>query len=456
MAVQLPVDFTRELALNRIITLLSLFVLVTSFALAQSQVIRGEMTLTYGYVTGPDGKKHSVAGVKVPWTAVPIKTGYVKGSGTSNEIAALQTAYKNDNGNGTYVVTGDITGEESYPCPSACDDVTTNGAGQGGVWKQLTVGYQPRSREEVLLRWIAYDMFEGGHGSGVSAMYKADADFGGYFTFDSIRFPDFSKSYKITFDISDANAAVDDGSLYFASQIRQPDPIYFMGFIIGDTGEGDLNPDFWTVFSLNGATVGNSAEGFWFDYDPLDGIYDEMEYDNFGPDHPGANLLVQIDVGGSLQQLHPATVSRYHGRYISGDVLSVYDTDNEFYVIDNFDPSGDFIYPIGVEMQTLSPSTAITGLRLTWHAKMQFSGFSQKISLFNYDFSRWDVVYTGPITNSVVQFDKLMNSAKAKEYVRKTGTKLMKARVEIREEVLNHPRLWRLSLDDFSWIVTKP
>lgn len=437
--------------MKRLSAIFSLLLMLVAAGLAQGKAVTGTFTLSYGFVRDIDGRMRSVKGLVVPFKAEPIRLG---AGGSRTEVQPrLTTVYQNDQGPGSYYTTGSPQDPESFICPSACDDVTMTSAGQGGVWRQLTVGYLSDTRDEVLLRWIAFDSYVSGRGAGVSAFDGVLADFGGYFTFDAARFPDLSLAYKITFDISVAGANVPDGAFYFASQIREPDPIYWQGIPIGDTGEGAFRQDVWTVFSTLGPTIGTSQDIFWFDWDPLDGIYDELEADNFGT-IPGANLLLKIEIGGSQSELFPVTVNQIQGRYKSGDFTSLWFSDDEHYVSDNFSNSAESVWPISVVIESVSPTTNILSARIVCESRMQFSGFRQRISLWNFTQAKWVIVSEDDIEN----FDKIVDytiGGNPQQFVNSSNRR-MRARVEIQERLFNHPRTWDFNIDRFTWFIARP
>ena len=391
----------------------------------------GVMQCTFGMTREADGTYRSTQGMMVPFTAERIKASTKPGPPNPRGGRYDVTAYNNDT-EGTYFYSG-----SENPMPSALDDVSMTPAGQGQPWTRMTVGYHAETTSEILLRWIVYDSFVSGRGAGVSAFDGVRADFGGFFTFPS------AGDWKITFDIAIAGVTVPDGSCYLASQIREP---------VG-SGEGAFRQDIWTMFSGGGVSSGSSDDNFYYDFSPMDGIYDELEADNFGGPPGLANLLLRIDTGGTVSEVFPILVQALAGTVIEGSFPDLWYADNTFVRIRESLASEE-LYPVAVMVEGQAPVAGINTLTFNLDAKVNTGGAQLEVSLFKWTTGQWVVIAARAAPTTVVPLSWTVGADPA-SYVNPT-TRRMRARLRWRPFSSESIGLMLSSIDRSTWLVGRP
>lgn len=393
----------------------------------------GVMELTCGMIQRADGTYQSARGMKVPYYAERIRASskpggvlprggpYVSGEGYKNDI------------DGTYFYTG-----PEFPMPSALDDAVMVSSGNGQPWTNLTVGYHADSTERILLRWIVFDNFVSGRGAGQSAFTGVLADFGGYFQFAQ------TGDWKITFNISIAGVVVPDGSFYLASQIRAPVA----------TGEGAFMPQFWTMFSGGGVTIGSSEDLFYYDSDPQpDGIYDETEAENFGGPPGLANLLLVVEVGGTVSEAFPINYIILAGQYVSGDFTDLWFVDGNSLKVRQSN-AAETVYPVSVIIEGLSPAASITSLKFNLNAFVNLPGNELKVSLFDYSANQWVEIERRGAPTTLVALSWTIGSNPSR-FVN-PSTRRMRARVEWRPVASETTVPLLATIDRATWFVGRP
>jgi hypothetical protein len=377
----------------------------------------------------PDGTYQSVAGRQIPYHA--IRLGDAPGKGeipiTGNDLIM---AYHNDNGDQSHFASGTQT-------PSTLDDITMASSGQNAPWRHLTVFWKIDQTSQFLARWQVWDTHVDGQPQFESSWEDLIADFGGFF---SRGVPGF---YMITFDIGgQINVTVPDGDCGFAQQFRLPDP----------SGEGDFIDWVEPGFGGGGPDTGSSEDIFWLD--DGDGIYNDFEEDNFGGPPHEANYLLGIEVGGTQSVLTPVSFSFYRGSLISGDLGSLWFSDNDAL---KARPGFAFFageFPLQTIIETIAPTNNILTLKFALEASVSAANIVQKIELYNFSTNRWVVFDTEPATqtDSVVNVIVTQNPA---QYVNAANHRL-RAKVSYRPVagVLAFP--WSAGMDQTVWTVTTP
>lgn len=391
----------------------------------------GVMQLTFGMVKRADGSFESTQGMMVPFTAERIDASTKPGQANPRGGRNAVTAYNNDI-DGTYFYSG-----PDFPMPSALDDVTMLPSGNGQPWQQLTVGYHAESTNQILLRWIVFDTFVSGRGAGVSAFDTVRADFGGFYTFPS------AGDWKVTFNISIIGATVPDGNCYFASQVREPIA----------SGEGPLRQDMWTMFSGGGVSSGSSEDNFYYDFNPMDGTYDELEADNFGGPPGLANLLLRIDTGGTVSEAFPLLYQVLSGTSIEGSFSDLWFADNAFVRIRESVASED-VYPVSVMIEGQAPVANITSLTFNLDAKVNYSGAELEVSLWKWTTSQWVVVAKQPAPTAVTPLSWTLGTNPV-PFVN-ASTRRMRARVRWQPIAAETTDLMIASIDRSTWLVGRP
>ena len=391
----------------------------------------GVMQMTFGMVKRADGTFESTQGMMVPFTAERIeastKPGHAPPRGGRNAI----TAYNNDTP-GTYFYSG-----SGFPMPSSLDDIVMTPAGQGQPWQNLTVGYHAESTSQILLRWIVFDSFTSGRGAGISAFDTVRADFGGFYTFPS------AGDWKITFNISIIGVTVPDGSCYFASQIRAPVA----------SGEGAFRQDFWTMFSGGGTASGSSEDNFYYDFNEMDGIYDELEADNFGGPPGLANLLLRVDTGGTVSEAYPLLYQVLSGNSIEGSFPDLWFADNVFVRIRESLASEE-VYPVSVMIEGQAPVANVTSLTFNLDAKVSYGGAELEVALWKWTTSQWVVIAKRPAPTTVTALSWTLGTSPI-PFVNQS-TRRMRARVRWQPLASETTDLMVASIDRSTWLIGRP
>lgn len=377
---------------------------------ATDDVIYGEMILTHGFVER-DGVKVPVAGTRIPYVAERIQAKrvgepdfpWLTNPGNGNGLPAEATAYLRDNGDGSYYING-------YPCPSALDDITMAAQGQNQPWKKLTMGIHSEAGVKFLIRWQVYDTYQGGLGGNVSAWYPwplpGTHDFGGYV--NNIG----AGTWKVTFDISIMGCRVADGQFGLGVQFRTQQA----------NGEGPFIDSLSMVFCGGNSSMGTTEPIFWFDDDPRNGVYTEFEVEQFDPAN-ASSFLLGITVGGTVHTVQPDTYQITAGDYVSGN-LSALKFSNDVYLVIRV-TNRQRIAQLVVESD--APSNQPIGYTFRCEAASNRPGLNQKIELYNYQQSRWDLFTVSKTTTSDVIYTASVGSDPKKYVDQATGR--VKARV---------------------------
>lgn len=409
---------------------------VSLSSIAQERA-RGVLVLQFAKVRGPQGVVTTSYGQLVPWTAeriYPKRAGVSRPPGSGEVGIQDLEAYRNDNGDASYVYTPENS--------SSLDDLKLNAVGNGKLWKQLTVGVNVDDAHRALIRWVIFNKFVQGRGSGVSAFDVVLGDFGGYWT------PPDIGAWKVTFDVSVYPMKTPDGTAFFAQQFRVPQ--------IPEQGEGAFDPAFANVFSGGGAQVGTSEDQFWYDASEggPDGIYDEMEVDNYGGPPYEANLLVGITVGGTLREVVPSSYSVFRGSALSGSLSDLWYSDDSYLKVRNGPIALPSESPISVVVESQSPSGTILSLNFINEAKVSINNLLQKIEMFNFKTGVYDLVDTRAATTSDSSTTVYRTSSPG-DYV-ETGTRKLRSRVSFKPGAPLFTNNYNASIDQTVWNVGTP
>jgi hypothetical protein len=394
---------------------------------AQPVAHHGVVEVAFGYVRDADGTVRSLKGLKLPYYAEPIQAAPVGSTRPVPEVwtdRSSTTVYNADSGTGYGIVDG--------ADPSSLDDLVLAG-GVGVPWKHLTFGVDIGAQRNFLIRWIVYDTYVQGLGPGVSAFTQSAVwDFG-------VIYPATAPgTYKITIDVAAAGIAVPTSTIYMAQQFRAPNP----------NGQGAFDTAMKTVYNSSGpVSVGTSQNNFWYDHDPLDGIYDETETDWFG-EQSFANHLRAITVAGTQDNLVPATATVEQGLLVGGDLIDLWYSDNQFYSVRNAAP-GD---PVAIVLESQSPSASILSMTFRAEAKSLQQGVL-KVELFNYQTNAYDEVATLNLSN-VKQSTQVTITNNPSKYVN-SANRRVRARLVGSPPPLRSIRTWILDVDMAGWTITR-
>lgn len=414
---------------------------------AQTKVITGEMTLSFGYVTTPDGKKLSVAGVRVPYRAElcrlsttakpqPSPVSYSPHSG-DNGIAATKI-YENDSPD-TFATPGEM--------PSALDDLILVGATSTTKWTRITIGITVDSQMPFLVRWRIWDNFTPGLGAGIQAFFNEKADFGGILPGWPPTGP--NEYWRLTISLTadpryptGFPVPVPDNECFFATQFRSTQP----------DGQGPFNYAIAPVFCGGGAAIGSSEDLFWYDYEDggADGIYAETEQDYYGGAPWEANVLaiIEANAGGSTSQVNVGNIIVEHGTYVSGSALDLQDSDDFYYELG----PARTAQRVAVIFEALAPTGTIRSVSFNCENAMPNPWHNvQTIEMFNYSFNRWDTMEVRGVTKTDFSF-AISTGANFAQYV--ASNRRMRTRVTFsgREAARSgQPRIVRF--DKVTWTV---
>jgi hypothetical protein len=402
-----------------------------------AQGVDGVMTVTLGYYTNESGRRVSLVGAKIPYHGERISpgTGPARNSGYQGLDA---TVYSNDNGMGSYIVSGIAN-------PSALDDVLMSG-GAGAIWQQLTMGLNANisnPNQLILIRWIGYSTFTPGLGTGVSAFSNAVMDFGGAMTFVGQQVPG---TFKLTFNVSGYGLISPVNQLYFAQQFRVWD----------GTGNPDtpFRMDFDNVFSIGFPSPGQSQETFYFDGEP-DGIYDETELDVW-PAGSEANLLLVVlaSQSGTVDTRLPGSYTYEAGTAVSGGLTDLWDSDNLYLVGGPGVVLSNQQSPLRLVLTSTATSTSATQVAMEIEAKSTSSNVRQVVEFFNYTTNAWvqGDARQMSTTEATIQ---VVAPGTPTAYIQ-AGSRQIRTRLSYKQTgpILAFP--WRISWDRAVWKISRP
>jgi hypothetical protein len=301
--------------------------------------------------------------------------------------------YRNINGSGSYFVSN-----EDFPIPSCLDDVRILPSGVNSSWKTLTIGLETKTAQRFLVRWKVYWTYTSGFGAGISAFYPdppaPNRDFGGY-----IELPE--GTYLLTFNIAGVGCNTPQAQMYFVQQFRWPQ--------FPERGEGPFaSYVVQSVFSGFGPSIGSSENLFYYDWDPIDGIYDETEFDNFGTE-PGeeANLALGIAASGSQETVLPTSFTAIWGVVTGGNLASLWSSDDNRLVIREAPPVALGGPSVRLLVEGGVSSSNIAGFEFVLESRVPVVGnaVTQTIELFNYVTNQWVLFDSrfATTTDSVIQ-----------------------------------------------------
>lgn len=430
----------------------------------------------FGYVTDSDGVRQSVKGLEFPFTIEKVdsaKVGRIKlGSkkpisqrtkGLSlidpvsksflfaSNLAGLATMLPVAFFDATVYMAdaNTIYGIFEEDNPSALDDLQMVG-GSGTPWKHLTFGFNLTSvPTKFLVRWRCYANKITGGGSANSAFSQEFADFGVYIP--STQIPGgLPGTYKLTINVQASAAISPSDSIWVASQFREPraNPLF-------EDGEGPFDTRVANVFN-NAAppSVGSSENSFYYDWDPLDGIYTETEVEQVSEGQ--SNLLFGIVTGGTLDIRSPSSVTVPQGQLLTapGDSIDlVIDSDNSYLRAVPVYNVARGMSPLQIVVQGTAANIAATSLTFKAEVAASTGGGSQVISLYNYNTSAWEIVDTRPIssTDAIILCSVSTNPTR---FINQTSR-------QIRSKIEFFPptdiaRNWEVKLDQAQWQIIRP
>ena len=453
--------------MNRFIPLILLAVFGAALAPAQRGqskdqdrgVVHATAQLAYVKVRNPDGTYSiSRGGGGIPITIQPIKAKDQRRLSLLNLLrkptlsaslaprspSALPplfntTVYQNDQGS-FYVA--DFS-------PSILDDLVLTAAANNKAWKIVSFGVHISDGNragQFLVRWRGFETYTTGLGPGVMAFSDEMFDFGFYIPRNI--FDPGEQTFIVQVDLTlNPLAIVPNQTCFFAQQFREPHP----GGPSQENGEGPFTAE-WNVFAGPGPQIGTSEDLFWYDTPP-DGIYDETEPDNFGPDFPNTgNFLLNIQVGGgSTTTVNPFTFNWVRGVYQSGNVGSLWFDDSNY----NIAKAGLVLFPseppAQIVVESFSPTSLPTGLRIDADARVNTPGLSMRVEMWNFTTSAYVQVASGPVGTTDT---RLIGFAATPAQFVQSGTGTIRAKVSFYRTGLTLVWPWTASVDQIVWTIT--
>lgn len=334
--------------------------------------------------------------------------------------------------------------------PSALDDLVLSG-GLDAPWKHLTFGFGLTSvPSKFLVRWRCYANMVTGQGA-AGAFNQEFADFGVYLESSDIP-GGMPGNYKLTIDVQASGATAPTNSIWVASQFRIPRPTG-----VPEDGEGPFDFRVTNIFNNTAPpSVGSSENTFYYDWDPIDGIYSENEVEQVNEGL--SNLLFGIVTGGTLSVRTPSSVTVPQGTLTSNPEDSidlVTDSDNQYV-------KGKPVYnvprnmaPLQFQFQATAGGTTATSLTFKVETSATSAGGTQSIKLYSYLLSSWIEVDSRPITSldSVTQFT--IATLPTQFILQNGGSGQIRARVDL-FPAQDVSRNWEARVDQAQWRITRP
>lgn len=383
-------------------TLFVSFLAALSVLLSAQQPTQGHITLTFGWVKQKDGTKKSVAGLVLPYSATTVEAvpfrpdaGRAKKSAWEKVVAGPKNPLGSALKGGPLPTAAEVQvySTETTPSsfayldpqefvdPSSLDDMTMTTQGAGKLWTKMRFGtHTEGTTRRIIIRFRVFDR-QITAPPGQMDFTDEVADFGGYFT-PVLNTPGQATLYEINNSngaMSQAGVVLSDTTGYTAIQYRDDaDP----------TGEGAFELFCYNVYqSATVPSIGSSINGWYYDADPLDGIYEDTEFDVFATQPPPySNLLFSIFVETGSQQGTglPTGVTTSYGFYQSGNFISLWFVDtNTYNVLESFlgsrtDPN------IGVDVTGALPSSNPTSIRVLVDNTVVGQKSVQKVFMWRY------------------------------------------------------------------------
>jgi hypothetical protein len=165
-------------------------------------------------------------------------------------------------------------------------------------------------------------------------------------------------------------------------------------------------------------------------------------------------LQVETVSSGTVETRQPVTVATGPGVVLSGDIFSVLDSDNSYYVARPGVVLVSSADPLAIQFDSTTSTTPIVAYSFQIEAKGSTGTLTQKIDLYNWSTTQWVQVDSrpAPTTDTVVTVNA---PGSANEFVQ-NGTRRIRARVRYRATgaVLVYP--WTASVDQALWRITIP
>lgn len=443
----------------------------------------------FGKVLGPDGRMHSLDGVRFPFVAERIDPKQIvklrphprkplrnkvaePGKATLAALieqsasgvdprwtASLEaapalfdtTVYSADHGSGTY---GSFDPNGEFADPTSLDDhLMSNGAGR--LWQNMLFGVNISQSRVFICRWRVWSNFTSGLGHNVSAFSNLIADFGVKLAQNPPFYtnPYATGAWVFTIDISPQpligwpGVSCPGNQIYMAQQFRWP----HIGVGGVEDGEGPFDQDQFNIYDVAGPPlVGSSENTFYYDWDDQDGIYAEDEIDVFeAPNY--ADLLRAITVRGTVETVNPAIMDVV-GLQPSGTVIELFEKDQAYVT---FKPRWDVARndPNGVlTVEGVTSNSSVNSLQFNYVTAATSAGGTQQLQFWSYSTSTWVTIDTQPITDQDTLHSVFLTT-NISQYI--AANRHLKARIRFFPPA-TVSRAYTLRVDQSIWVLTHP
>lgn len=366
-------------------------------------VIRGQMTAAFGWVKQPDGTKKSVKGMKFDYTLRRVDAGVIDRNGRvhvpfpklNTNLGAWSKTFvppqrrggPPSGGIGTDAADAVIynainpahpTGTTGYAYldpneffdPSSLDDVTIDAPGAGKTWSRLFFGLHVEQTTQQIIWRIRVFNTSTDNPPGQMDFIDELADFGNYWT------PPVGDFVGEISGISQAGINVPDTDCFVAVQWREPDP----------SGEGAFVANMYNLYYVAAPpSVGSSADTWYYDSDPLDGIYELTEIDQFqSPNHGNLALKAYANTSSQSGTGLPSSVTTTHGTYLSGNFISLWFDDTNTYNVKESLIGARVDPNVGITIDSAMPTTSPLSLRVVVNATADAQEATQKIDIWRF------------------------------------------------------------------------
>lgn len=448
-------------------------------------VIR-RLQLAYGWTVGADGQKHRLPQISIPIALVPIdskpmhrrsrkstKPDTLKGTAFGDFLhhsqgellASLNPAprpaavdsevYVSDSG-GPYI----HVSPDEFVDPSSLDGITmVNGA--GAVWTGLKLAcHNEAATNKVLFRFIGYTTYNPGAPQGTPAFTNWFVDAGFYI--ENVPAGTFRVEAEGGGPIPIASQGINSptNTFYLAMQWRQPNtpPPFFI-----ENGEGAFNENFYNVYSTVAPSLGSSADNYWYDWLPLDGIYtnEELEIlgDGTGTNYP-SNFFFRLWANqdpGTTETLVPFEVTFPAGSSQAGNFTSLWTSNDQYVTLKRGIVLNPTIDPMQVAVKGIANSENANSIKFRAELGTTTGGSPQKIYLFNYSTNQYDLVDSRSSTtaDSVVEITVTNNPTRYINQTQGAEHLQVKALITFRA-IITLNNSWNARIDQAVWIVNRP
>jgi hypothetical protein len=441
---------------------------------AASDKITQNVKIEFGYALQPDGTKRSLKGMVIPITLEPIDAKPMKARGESRGFDMLRgTAFGRTFGSLTKnpFVRFDggrrnVTMAETYVSdtpsayfyidpaefsdPSSLDGINMVG-GAGRPWTDIAWGLYLEIDRKVLLRIRCYSTYNSAAPAGTSAFSGEFADFGFYIQPGGYA-QGPNHAYSLSTGIGNAGVVSPNNQLYMALQYRLPHP---QGPLFED-GEQPFDEAFRHVYSAVAPTVGTSEENFWFDWDPLNGIYTNEEFDVLGNGQTTfpSNFLFRVQVSdtGGEDTLVPINYTVVQGRNATGSFVDLWYSDDNYVQLQPTVFAQTGVPPLQVRVESIAQSANAQSLKFRVEAASLNGASTQRILLWNFVSGQYDLVDTRAAsgTDTVTEVHMTSNPSK---YI-DPNNRTVRALMQYSPGIFSTAN-WRVRFDRTVWLVVR-